>query len=354
MRRCTTVAISVIVIISIVAGVIIASSYERNVPQEIKIHIPEKSYQHVYQYVIGVFSFKNEPMLYLGANTRQSLEDENSTQGTFYITNIKDKYSIEGNDWKEILTVHEEIERIKEYNYGNFEYFSIILSNLTTIIVKINENMQVEKAWYVHGLEVHSMLILNGYFYLFGKNGNLAELVRTQNFRNFTEIYKIKNVDFIFNSYLLSLNNDLYLAYGVSILNLNNEKSALLKISEAGCKEIVNTTKTWEIFAFLQNNKIFYYELYGGKPHLFVINPHTDKIERSYTLPGIVFYHGNGITVAIGRNILYSKDGIDFVPVCSRNGMNYDIISPDQIVVVNHELYVLLFNGQTVMIKCRV
>ena len=110
--------------------------------------------------MLGIFSFKNEPMLYLGANTNPSVRGANYSWGTFYIVSIQNKYFIKDNDWKEILKVHKEIERIKEYNYGNFEYFSIILSNLTTLIAKINKNLQIEKTWYVRGLEVYSMLIL--------------------------------------------------------------------------------------------------------------------------------------------------------------------------------------------------
>ena len=349
MRKSIAVAISVAIIVSAIASVILLSATKNSAPQKIEINLPKKSYS----YQLGFFSLKNKPMLYLGANTRSGVEGTNYSWGTFYIAHIHNK--IKEDDWKEILKVHKEIERIRYYSYRSSEYFSIILSNLTSLIVKINENLQVEKIWYVRGLEIHSMLISNGYFYLFGKNGSSAELVRSQNLNNFTEIYKIKNVVFIFNSYLFTLNNEIYLAYGVAISNLSSGEGALLKISETGCKEIVNNTQTWEVFAFSQNNKIFYYETLEKNINLLVINPFTDKIEGKYNIYGVPFYHNNGTTVAIGKNILYSENGINFKSVCSRNNMNFDIISPDQIIIVNNELYVLLIdNDQSVIMRCRI
>ena len=345
--------IMIIVAILIIAAIsaVFIFNREKYSPQRININLPGKSYL----YQLGFFSFKNQPMLYLGANTKISVENTNNTTGTFYIVSVQNRSSINGEDWKEILEVPDEIERIGGYNYENFEYFSIVLSNSTTLIVKINENLQIEKIWYVQRLEIYSMLILNGYLYLFGKNGSGAELVRSQNLNNFTEIYKIGNVISIFNSYLFALNNEIYLAYGVAISNLSNGEGALLKISGTGYKEIVTNTQTWEVFAFSQNNKIFYYETLEKNINLLVINPFTDKIEGKYNIYGVPFYHNNGTTVAIGKDILYSENGINFKPICPRDDMSFDIISPDQITIVNNELYVLLLNnGKSVIMICKI
>ena len=350
MRKSIVVTISVVIIVSAIAGVVLLGTYENNNTLKIKIHLPVNSYF----YTTGIFTFKNETMLYLGANVRPNVDEENNSYGIFYITAIQNRYSIEGKDWKEILRVNGKIDRIKEYSYGDSAYFSIILSNLTSLIVKMKENLQIDRIWYTHKLEIYSMLISNGYFYLFEKNENSAELVRTKDFNNFTEIYRIKNVDIIFNSYLFALNNEVYLAYGVAISNLSNGEGALLKTSGTGYKVILNNTHTWEIFAFSQDNKIFYYETLEKNINLFVINPFTDRIEGKYNIYWVPFYHNNGITIAIGKDILYSENGINFKPVCSRDGMSFDINSPDQIAIIHDELYVLLFNGQSIMVRCRI
>ncbi len=191
-------------------------------------------------------------------------------------------------------------------------------------------------------------------FYLFGKNGSSAELVRIQNLNNFTEIYRLKNVDFILDSYFFILNNTVYLTYGTIISN-TTYKSTLLRISGTNYKEIINTTSTGEVFAFFQDDKIFYYGVCGGNTSLLIIDPSTAEIERRFNISWAPFYHNNSTTIAIGNDILYSNDGINFKPLCSRNGMNFNIVQPDQITIVKDEIYVLLFdNGQILIVKCKV
>ena len=79
-----------------------------------------------------------------------------------------------------------------------------------------------------------------------------------------------------------------------------------MRTNETGSK-VLATTHTWAVFVFSQGNKIFYYEALQRNTSLLIINPFTDKIERNYTLPCMIFYHDNGTTITVERIFFIQK-----------------------------------------------
>jgi len=212
--------------------------------------------------------------------------------------------------------------------------------------------MEIKSMHVLRDMQVTAFTFHSGTYFLFGQNAATAKLLASEDLENFTEISELShnlNTRFILSSYFVSWKNHLYLAYSMEYNQTQEKYRAVLEVvNRTGTKEIyVSTDKTWKVFAYSENGKIYFYKL-GEDTSLSVFNATTGRQELRKSMEDMfVFYHDSttGLTFSLTNDFEYSKDGIHFTGIYPRNGLTVDTTEKNIAVVEGKTLYVIVTGG---------